>query len=80
MFEFLSYPFMQRAFIAGILLGALLAYLGVFVVLRRMSFFSDGIAHASLSGIAMGVLLSVNPVVTALVAAVLFAFIMFFLE
>jgi zinc transport system permease protein len=80
MFEFLNYPFMQRAFVAGILLGGLLAYLGVFVVLRRMSFFSDGIAHASLSGVALGVLLSVNPMVTALMAAVLFALVMFFLE
>ena len=80
MFEFLNYPFMQRAFIAGILLGGLLAYLGVFVVLKRMSFFSDGIAHASLSGVAIGVLLSVNPMVTALLVAVLFAFILFFLE
>jgi zinc transport system permease protein len=80
MFEFLSYPFMQRAFLAGILLGGLLAYLGVFVVLKRMSFFSDGIAHASLSGVALGVLLSVNPMVVALLAAVLFAFVLFFLE
>lgn len=71
---------MQRAFLAGILLAGLLAYLGVFVVLRRMSFFSDGIAHASLSGVAFGVLLSLNPMVTALFAAILFAFVMFFLE
>ena len=71
---------MQRAFVAGILLGGLLAYLGVFVVLKRMSFFSDGIAHASLSGVALGVLLSVNPMATALVTAVLFAFVLFFLE
>ena len=71
---------MQRAFIAGILLAALLAYLGVFVVLRRMSLFSDGIAHASLAGVAAGVLLSLNPLVTALVASVVFAIVMFFLE
>ena len=71
---------MQRAFLAGVVLGGLLAYLGVFVVLKRMSFFSDGIAHASLSGVALGVLLSVNPLLTALFTAVVFAFVMFFLE
>ena len=71
---------MQRAFLAGIFLAALLASLGVFVVIRRMAFFSDGVAHASLAGIAAGVLLSVNPLLTALLAAFIFAVGMFFLE
>lgn len=71
---------MQRAFVAGTVLAALLAYLGVFVVLRRMSFFSDGIAHASLAGVAAGVLLSLNPLVTALIASVIFAVVIFLLE
>ena len=79
-FEFLQYPFMQRAFITGILLGGLLAYLGVFVVLRRMAFFSDGIAHASLAGVALGVLISVNPLMTALAASVFFSVLLFWLE
>ena len=74
------YPFMQRALIAGILLAGLFAYLGVFVVMRRMAFFSDGVAHASLAGVAAGVLLSINPLITALIASVFFAIVMFFLE
>src|SRR3990167_8311438 len=80
MAEMFHYTFMQRALIAGVLLAALLAYLGVFVVLRRMSFFSDGIAHASLAGVAIGVLLSMNPLVTALISSVFFAVVMFYLE
>ncbi len=80
MFELFHYPFMQRAIIAGVLLAGLFSYLGVFVVLRRMAFFSDGIAHASLAGVAAGVLLSINPLITALMASVVFAVIMFFLE
>ena len=71
---------MQRAVIAGILLAGLLAYLGVFVVLRKMAFFSDGIAHASLAGVAAGVLLSFNPLATALIASLVFAVGMFLLE
>src|SRR3989338_1229473 len=78
--EALKHPFMQRALIAGILLAALLGYLGVYVVIRRMSFFSDGIAHASLAGVAAGVLLSANPLVTAIVASLIFSVVMFFLE
>lgn len=80
MLELFHYPFMQRALIAGILLAGLLAYLGVFVVLRKMAFFSDGIAHASLAGVAGGVLLSLNPLVTALIASLIFAVGMFLLE
>src|SRR3989338_1623090 len=49
--EILRYPFMQRALVAGLALGILTAVLGVFVMLRRMAFFSEGIAHASLAGL-----------------------------
>lgn len=56
---------MQRALLSGLLLGGLLAVLGVFVVLKRMSFFSDGVAHASLAGVAGGILLNANPLLSA---------------
>lgn len=71
---------MQRALIAGVLLAGLFAYLGVFVIMRRMAFFSDGIAHASLAGVAAGVLFSVNPLVTALAASIFFAALMYWIE
>lgn len=48
-------PFMQRALAAALLLGPLCALLGVFVTARRMSFFSDTIAHGALTGVALGV-------------------------
>lgn len=66
MIEIFAFPFMQRALIAGIFLGALLAVLGIFVVLKRMAFFSDGIAHASLAGVAIGVLAEINPLLVAI--------------
>lgn len=71
---------MQRALVVGIVLAGLLSYLGVFVVLRRMSFFSDGMAHASLAGVAAGVLFNFNPLVTAIAASILFSIGVFFLE
>lgn len=80
MIEILQIPFMQRAFIAGVILALLLAVLGVFVVLRRMAFFSDGIAHASLAGVSLAILTSFAPIVGALVAAVVFAVLIFFVE
>jgi len=75
-----EFPFMQRAFIAGIILAALLSLLGVFVVLKKMAFFADGIAHASLAGVAAGIIFSSDPLLWALSAAVLFSIVIFFLE
>lgn len=78
--EFLSYPFVQRALVAGIVAGGTLSILGIFVVLRRMAFLSDGIAHASLAGVAVGVLLSQEPLYFAIGVSVLFAILIYFLE
>jgi len=53
----LQYPFMQRGFIAVILVGTVCAVVGTYVVLRGMAFFGDALAHAILPGIAAGYLL-----------------------
>lgn len=47
-------PFMQRALLTALMLGPLCGFIGVFVTARRMSFFSDTIAHAALAGVALG--------------------------
>ncbi len=65
MMEALSLPFLQRALAAGLLVGLVASLVGVFVVLRRSAFFGDAIAHASLAGVAAGVLLGVPPLVPA---------------
>ncbi len=78
--EMMSHPFMQRAFLSGALLGVLLAYLGIFVTLRKMAFFGDGIAHSSLAGIAIAVMAGWAPLPVALVWAVAVALFIFWLE
>lgn len=80
MFDFLMYPFMQRAMLAGLALGLVLAFLGVFVILKRISFFGDGIAHASLAGIALGIIAGTQPFVSAIIYGIMFALVVFFLE
>ena len=52
--------FMLRAFAAALLLSPLCAFLGVFVTARRMSFFSDTIAHGALAGVALGIWLGMS--------------------
>ena len=65
--DILQYAFMQRALLAGALIGAVCAVVGVYVVLRGLAFIGAGIAHASFGGVALGFLLGLNPVLTAVV-------------
>src|ERR1051326_8132596 len=71
---------MQRALAAGLLMGALCPLLGVYVVIRRMSFFGDAIAHSAFTGIALGLLLGVEPFGAAIAFAVVIALGMGFLQ
>jgi manganese/iron transport system permease protein len=56
----LSYAFMQRALVAVVLVGAVCAVVGTYVVLRGMAFFGDALAHTILPGVAVGYLISVG--------------------
>lgn len=54
--EPLQAAFMQRAMIAVILVGAVCAVVGTYVVLRGMAFLGDALSHAILPGVAVGYL------------------------
>lgn len=56
-----------RALVVGLLVALAAGSLGSMVVIRRMSFFADAIAHASLTGIALGILFELNPLWAALI-------------
>jgi zinc transport system permease protein len=62
--------FMRLAFAVGAIVGVLAPTVGFFLVQRRMSLIGDGIGHVAFAGVALGLLLDVSPVLTALVAAV----------
>jgi manganese/iron transport system permease protein len=68
-----TYEFMQRAFVAALLVGALCSAIGTYVVLRKLSFIGDGIAHASFAGIVVAYLRGANFILGAGVVAVLTA-------
>lgn len=80
MVEILQLEFMQRALLAGIILAPLLAVLGSFVTLRKMSFFAEGIAHASLLGVAIAMVASLTPFNGALIVGVFFGILVYVLE
>ncbi len=73
MIEMLQFEFMRNAFLAGIVLGVVLAVVSFFVVLRRYSFIGVGVSHSAFGGVALGALLGISPTLTALFFAVIVA-------
>lgn len=66
MFEIFSLPFLQRAIIAGALVGFLSSYYGVFVVQRGMGFLGSGLAHAAFGGVAIALFFNQEPLIVAI--------------
>ena len=73
--EMLSYPFMVRAFVVGILVALCSALLGVSLVLKRYSMIGDGLSHVGFGALAVAAACNVAPLTVAIpvvvVAAVL---------
>lgn len=79
--DFLMEPFMQRALWMALALGPACALLGVFVTARRMSFFSDTVSHAALTGVAAGFLVGFdNPTLPVLAFCLLVSVAMLWLR
>jgi zinc transport system permease protein len=66
----LEADFMRLAFATGAVVGMLAPAVGFFLVQRRMSLIGDGIGHVAFAGVALGYLLGISPVATALAASV----------
>lgn len=58
--EPLTYAFFRRALLASCLVGALCGLVGVYIVLRRMSYIGHGLSHAVFGGAVISYLLQVN--------------------
>lgn len=61
--------FQQRALLGGLLAGLMCAVVGTWLVLRGMSFFGDAFVHGVVPGVAAAVVLDINPLLGAAVAA-----------
>ena len=59
-FAYLGIPIFQRALLAGSVLAALLALLGVLVTARGLAYLGDGLSHAAFGGIALGMFLGLS--------------------
>ncbi|MCK9875100.1 metal ABC transporter permease [Frankia sp. AgPm24] len=68
-------PYMARALVEGLILGALCGAVGVYVLVRRLAFLADAITHTVFPGVVIGFLVSGQSGIVpgALVCAVLAA-------
>lgn len=71
--EIFQYEFMLLAFAAGIVTAIIAPTIGVFLVTRRYSFMADTLAHVSLAGVAAGMLLNMQPILSAVLVSALTA-------
>lgn len=72
--------FMQNAFIAGLIISILCPFIGLFLVLRRYSTIGDTLSHSSFAGVAIGLVIGINPILSAFLFTTICAIIIEFLR
>lgn len=71
--DILNYPHLSNALYACILSGIACGIVGTYIVARRMVFLSGGITHSSFGGMGIALYAGTNPIVGAMIFAVLAA-------
>ncbi|MBE6631451.1 MAG: metal ABC transporter permease [Ruminococcaceae bacterium] len=74
--EVLSYGFIMRALIVGILISLCSALLGVSLVLKRYSMIGDGLSHVALGSLAVASAAGIAPLKIALPVVIIAAFLL----
>jgi zinc transport system permease protein len=72
--DLFGYQFFQHALIGGIIAAVTCGLVGLFLILKKEAMVGDGLSHTAFGGIALGLLLGVNPLLTALGVSVLAVF------
>lgn len=74
LFDMLSYSFIQRAFIAGLLVSICSALVGVPLVLRKNSMIGDGLAHTAFGAFAIATVFNFTPIWFTIPVVVIMSF------
>ena len=69
-----EYEFFRNGFFAAVVVGALCGFIGVYVVLRRMSYIGHGLSHAIFGGAVLSYVMNLNFFLGAGIWALLAAF------
>ncbi len=72
--------FMARAMLAGAGVAIVAGPLGSFMVWRRMAYFGEALAHSSLLGVVLGIVLGVMPWLTVLALSLVVAILLYLME
>lgn len=67
--DILNYEFMRLALVASVFTGLTAPAIGTYLVQRRLALLGDGIGHVALTGVALGILTGVAPLITAVIVA-----------
>ena len=68
------------ALLAGLGVAMVTGPLGAFIVWRRMAYFGDTLAHSSLLGVALALLMSINPTLSVIIVCLVLALILVVLQ
>lgn len=74
--EMLSYPFIARAFIVGILVSLCAALLGVSLVLKQYSMIGDGLSHVSYGALSVALACNIAPLKLSIPVVIVTAFLL----
>lgn len=74
--EMLSYTFLMRAFIVGLLISLCASLLGVSLVLKRYSMIGDALSRVGFSSLAIATALNIAPLILSIPIVVLSAFLL----
>lgn len=64
--EMLTYTFMQRALVAGVLISLCASLLGISLVLKRYSMIGDGLSHVAFGALSVASALNASPLFVAI--------------
>ena len=74
--EMLSYPFLVRALVVGVLVSLCASLLGVSLVLKRYSMIGDGLSHVGFGALAIAAAFNLAPLAVAVPVVVVAAFLL----
>ncbi|MFQ9515829.1 MAG: metal ABC transporter permease [Eubacterium sp.] len=74
--EMISYQFIQRAFIGGLLVSLCAALLGVSLVLKRYSMIGDGLSHVSFGALSIAIAFGFAPIQFSIPVVIAAAFLL----
>lgn len=75
-----KYEFLRNAFIAGFFISIICPFIGTFIVLKRYSYISDTLSHASFAGVALSYVLGLNSLLVSITYTIICAILIEYLR